>query len=107
MSLVDWYILDENNNPIKVDFYLEGALWKERNLDRSVVKQESFSVKGKEVKVSTIFHGIDQNKEDGPPLLFETKIIGGEEDQFKSQASTWDEAINMHELASARVKDMQ
>ena len=37
----------------------------------------------------------------GPPILFETMIFGGPEDQYTDRCSTWDEAVKMHEKACA------
>jgi hypothetical protein len=50
-------------------------------------------------RISTIFLGEDHNWGDGPPLLFETKIIGGEYDGEMWRYSTWDEAEAGHAAA--------
>lgn len=48
--------------------------------------------------VSTVFLGLDHNFcDDGPPLLFETMVFGGEHDQYQERYSTWDEAVNGHD----------
>ena len=52
------------------------------------------------VLVSTVFFGIDHNfGPDGPPLLFETMIFGGEHDQFQDRYATLDEAKAGHAKA--------
>ena len=52
-----------------------------------------------EVKVSTVFLGLDHNWGDGPPLLFETMIFGGKHDQYQERYSTYEEAEAGHEEA--------
>jgi hypothetical protein len=46
--------------------------------------------------VSTVFLGLDHQWGDGPPLVFETMIFGGEHDQYQERYSTWDEAEAGH-----------
>jgi len=52
-----------------------------------------------DLHVSTVFLGLDHQFGDGPPLLFETMIFGGPEDQYQTRCSTWEEAEQMHERA--------
>ena len=54
--------------------------------------------------VSTVFLGIDYNWGEGPPLLFETMILGGKNDQYQERCSTWDEAEKQHAAALAVAK---
>lgn len=56
--------------------------------------------KGK-VSVSTVFLGIDHSFFEGPPLVFETMIFGGEHDGWQDRCSTWEEAEAMHARACA------
>jgi hypothetical protein len=49
-----------------------------------------------DVRVSTVFLGLDHNFGGGPPLLFETMVFGGEYDQQCDRYSTWDEAEAGH-----------
>lgn len=56
------------------------------------------------VKISTVFLGLDHRFGDGPPLLFETMVFGGELDQEQERYSTWDEAEAGHEEMVKRVK---
>ena len=57
-----------------------------------------------DVCVSTIFLVVNHNYGNGPPLLFETMIFGGPEDQFQQRYSTWDEAVEGHEKIRAWVR---
>ncbi len=52
---------------------------------------------GKDVKVSTVFLGLNHSyREDEEPLLFETMVFGGEHDQYMVRCSTWEGAVNWH-----------
>lgn len=58
-----------------------------------------------EVRVSTVFLGIDHNYSDrGPPLLFETMIFGGPHNDYQERYATWDEAERGHAKAVALVR---
>jgi len=57
-----------------------------------------------DIKVSTVFLGLDHRYGDGEPLLFETMIFGGSEDGFQDRYSTWDEATKGHKRACALAK---
>jgi len=55
------------------------------------------------VDVSTVFLVLDHNWGDGPPLVFETMVFGGEgEPQWRY--ATWDEAIAGHERVVAALR---
>jgi hypothetical protein len=58
-----------------------------------------------EVRVSTVFLGMDHNSDsDGRPLLFETMIVGGLLDQFRMRCTTYEEAEVMHHIVLSMVK---
>jgi hypothetical protein len=52
-----------------------------------------------EVCISTVFLGLDHQFGDGPPLLWETMIFGGEHDQYQERYSTREEALAGHQAA--------
>lgn len=54
-----------------------------------------------DVSVSTVWLGLDHQYGDGPPLIFETMIFGGEHDQYQERYSTKEEAIAGHKRACA------
>jgi hypothetical protein len=56
------------------------------------------------VFVSTVFLALDHSFESNIPVLFETMIFGGKYDQYQDRYSTWDEAIQGHEIAVNLVK---
>jgi hypothetical protein len=49
-----------------------------------------------DAEVSTVWLGLDHQFGDGPPLIFETMIFGGEHDQDGWRYSTEDEAAAGH-----------
>lgn len=51
------------------------------------------------VRVSTVFLGIDHQFGEGPPVLFETMIFGGEHDGYQDRHCTWKEAESGHKRA--------
>lgn len=53
------------------------------------------------ITVSTVLLGIDHNWGDGPPLIFETMIFGGEYDAEQWRYSRRDEAEEGHRRACA------
>lgn len=101
------YIL-EGHKPVKCDDILTWAKWFETA--SRVVKKDTAKVTlhGKnvgEIKVSTVFLGIDHNFDDkGDPILFETMVFGGELDEACDRCSTWEGAEKMHELWIEKVR---
>lgn len=86
------YILD-GHTVVKVNSVVEWARWFE-SADRHVASTTKNSV-----MVSTVFIGIDHSFGEGPPMLFETMIFGGEHDQYQDRCSTWEQAEAMHRAA--------
>lgn len=93
-----WYILNDNNEPVPADV-LQAVKWrsgKDRNGDINCrVALDNIA----DVRISTVFLGLDQHLGDGPPVLFETMIFGGDYDQYQWRYHTWDEAIAGHKAA--------
>lgn len=83
------YILD-NKCAVECNDILKWGMWFEK-ADRHVAKTEK-----EDIQVSTVFLGIDHSFGDGPPLLFETMIFGGEHDGDQWRYSTWEEAEKGH-----------
>jgi hypothetical protein len=89
--MTDTYILD-GRNPVPCADFMTRARWFETS-DRQVAKTD-FG----DVRVSTVFLGLDRSFGQGPPLLFETMIFGGpfERDKYQERCSTWEEAEAAH-----------
>lgn len=94
----DWYILD-GHTPVKCIDWADGMRAFE-NIENCRVARDEFG----DIVISTIFLGLDHRLGDGPPLLFETMIFGGEHDGWQERCSTWEGAEAMHEAAVAMVK---
>jgi hypothetical protein len=60
-----------------------------------------------EVRVSTVFLGLDHNyRDEGPPVLFETIVFTGHDswvDEQMERYSTWDEAVEGHRNMVAKI----
>ena len=84
-----YYIL-EGHNVVQIEDVNEwGRFFGSK--DRVVAKTD----KG-EIQVSTVFLGLDHNFGEGPPLLFETMVFGGEHDGDCERCATWNEAEKQH-----------
>ncbi len=88
----DKYLL-EGKTPVPCDDLLTWGRQFEK-MDRHV----GFTEHGG-VRVSTVFLGLDHAWGDGPPMIFETMIFGGEHDQYQERYSTWEEAEAGHKKA--------
>jgi hypothetical protein len=94
------YILDANGNPVVCNDLIEWATWYESARDRRV----AFDQVG-EVKISTVFLGLDHNfAMTGPPILWETMIFGGPFDREMYRYTTRDLALIGHADALLMVK---
>jgi hypothetical protein len=94
------YVLDSAHNVAEEPDLMKWAHWFEK-ADRHV----GLTLVG-DVKVSTVFLGLDHNwGKQGPPIVFETMIFGGKHDQYQERYCTWDEALAGHKQALALVKE--
>ena len=91
------YILS-GHKAMPCDDLLKWAEWVE-TADR-VVAQETVG----KVVVSTVFLGLDYSFGNGPPLFFETMVLGGPIDQETKLYTTWDEAVTGHQAMVELVK---
>jgi hypothetical protein len=97
---IRYWILNENNEPITVDL-MTWAKWLE-HFDNRIV---AFTQITSHVQVSTVFLSLDHNFfGEGPPLLFETMIFGGERSEYQCRWSTWDEAKRGHDGIVAELR---
>lgn len=87
-----YYTLD-GHEPVALDDVLQWAEWfgvADRTVAYTVVVPN-------EVGVSTVFLGLDHNfSGDGPPILFETLVMGGERDGEMDRYRTWKDAEAGH-----------
>jgi len=102
----DKYVLD-GKTPVRESDLIKWAKWFEtanRRVRNDVATVKFKGEKVGEVRVSTVFLGLDHSFGDGPPLLFETMVFGGPLDQEMDRCSTWEAAEKMHEAMCERVK---
>jgi hypothetical protein len=96
-----WYILDNNHKPVNKPV-LEAAKWMEDNPNRKrVAYDELTDLNGDEVRVSTVFLGLDHSWiPGGNPVLWETMIFGGEHDQaYQERYTSYEDALEGHQKA--------
>ena len=92
------YILN-GKIPVPCEDLIEWASWLQTN-ERHVGDDHIAGV-----HVSTVFLGLDHRLgAEGPPLLFETMIFGGQHDQYCSRSTTWELALEEHAEALELVK---
>lgn len=93
----DKYIL-EGHEPVAEPDLIRWAMWME-SADRHV--RDTFQG---DVRVSTVFLGLDHNFYDrGPPLPFETMAFVGQEDVGQERYATWLQAEAGHARMVAKV----
>ena len=83
------YIL-EGHEPVEEPDLLKWARWFE-TADRHV--RDTFR---DDVRVSTVFLGLDHSFDDGPPLLFETMVFVNGLSETQERYSTWSQAEEGH-----------
>lgn len=92
-----YYILDENGEPVECD---DRAQWgreyrKERHLGDDMVG---------EIRVSTVFLGLDHGWDGGPPVLWETMVFGGQSDMYQERYTSRADALAGHARILEAVK---
>jgi len=92
-----WYVL-KGREPVAVATPLEWAKAFEEDSRRVAADEIG------EVRVSTVFLGLDHGWGDGPPVLFETMVFGGKLDQEQERYCTYDEAEAGHKTMVERVR---
>jgi hypothetical protein len=90
------YILNDDGDPVEEPDLMKWAFWLETAGDS---RHSHFDEVG-DVKISTIFMGLDYNWDfSGPPLLFETLVMGGEHHHHMERCSTKEQAKEQHDEA--------
>jgi hypothetical protein len=99
------YITDSDGEPISCISGKVWAEWIENIKNRRVARDQIVGVRGGATVVSTMFLGVDHNFGfAGPPLLWETLIMGGEYDGYMRRYSTRASALKGHAKAVEIVK---
>ena len=91
----DWKYMLIDGEIVKTNDLLKWGAWMEKR-DERVIEQTDIE----DVRVSTVFLGLDHRfTPGGPPILFETMIFGGEHDQYQDRCCTLEDARKMHTRA--------
>lgn len=90
------YILSDDNRVIASSLE-EWAVWYQNNPDKCVIRKTYFD----DCEVSTVFLGLDHGfgmRADDEPILFETMVFGGPQDDsfFQQRYSTYEQACDGH-----------
>jgi hypothetical protein len=93
-----WYQLNEDKT---ISTLPDGAYPNFRDESRRVAKDSI-----NDIEISTVFLCLDHSYgEDGPPILFETMIFGGENDGWMKRYCTYDEALEGHNIVVGCIKN--
>jgi hypothetical protein len=97
---MSWYILTTDNQPVAVSVR-EAAQWMDENPDRVHVGfDEMKDYNGHDVRVSTVFLGLDHSWNRTGLVLWETMIFGGDHDQnYQERYSSYEDAVEGHQNA--------
>lgn len=101
---MDFYILDEDGEPMK----LEGSMHEIMLIYsrwRTTHDPHVFDDTINDIRISTVFLGMDHGWGTGPPVLFETMIFGGEYDEYQRRYYNKIQAKAGHDQALAMVRD--
>lgn len=94
-----YYALTEDKQVIETDIEGYAEFW--NSPERIVQVTELWP----DVRVSTVFLGLDHRwYGGGPPIVFETMVFGGELDQEQVRYCTYDEALAGHAEMAAKVE---
>lgn len=94
-----YYLLDQDRSPVPTDVDTWTRMFKDAE-SRRVASTELG-----EATISTVFLGMDHGwDQDGPPILFETLVIGGPCDGDMWRYATWAEAEAGHAAAVEAVR---
>ena len=97
-QVMKFYILD-GNTPVECKDFMVFGQWFE-TADRTVAKTEIG-----DIRVSTVFLGIDHSFCGGVPILFETMVFGLEDDEMCDRYSFWAEAVIGHKKTCSKVRE--
>jgi hypothetical protein len=82
------YILDAAGNPELCDDTQKWGRWFRDVANRTVAKDDVSD----DVRVSTVFLGIDHSFDEGVPVLWETMIFGGPHNDYQERYTSLDDA---------------
>ena len=98
---MNWYILDENKNPVRVANFQDFS----EMFDNIEKRRVAFTDFGTHGSISTVFLGMDHAYgNNSPPVLFESMIFGGPYADTQERYCTYKEALEGHQRACQRME---
>lgn len=95
--MLEHYVLDDDGTPVLEPDILKWVVGRNHNIVAKTMVGD--------VKISTVFLGINCAFDGGMPLLFETMIFGGPHDCYQRRYVTRTGALDGHTEAVALVKE--
>lgn len=86
-----WYVLNEDHTTSPMEEPIDYT-----RLEWDITKRRVLETTVGDAWVSTVFLQSDHAFRDGPPILFETLVFGGDHADHMQRYSTWDEAVAGH-----------
>lgn len=102
---MNFYILDEDNQPVAVQ---DAAVWG-RWFETAPARQVALTKLDGTVNISTVFSGVDHGfgDSDGVPVLWETMIFGlASDDEFQWRYTSHVSALMGHEAAVELAREL-
>jgi hypothetical protein len=101
---MQWYVLDENNNPVLENNPTVASVWLDKNLERCIVAQDNVDV---DVMLSTVFLGLNHSFIPNKVLIYESLWFGGPFDGEMKRYSNKEDALSGHEKMLQQYKDLK
>jgi hypothetical protein len=99
------YILNDRGEPVAEPDLVKWGEWFEANRGKRHVADDRIDIDGTEVRVSTVFLGIDHAWGEPIPVLWETMVFGGPMDKEMDRCGgSREQAEAMHARMLARVR---
>jgi hypothetical protein len=92
-----------DKKPVKIHNTLEWA--KQMEISNRRISEDFIETELGIVRISTVFLGIDHNHFGGVPILFETMIFGGLNDQYQKRYHTYEGAEANHKRIVEKIKN--
>jgi hypothetical protein len=99
--MTDLYVLDAVGEPVPEPDVGRWSAWFERSDECRVVRQEMVG----DVRVSTVFLGMDHGYGEGPAVLWETMVFGGPLDEEQDRYTSRADALAGHAAMVAQVRE--
>lgn len=96
----DKFILDNEGNPVAENDLSAWGSWYQDNPDQRRLANDKIG----DVRISTVFLGLDHSFGGGEPVLWETMIFEGQHDGYQERYTSKGKALEGHKKAVELVK---